>query len=101
MSRNVEVHDPTAMMLQHNKNKQELELQRRNHEEIGCDDLGGVVLQESPPRLGRRLAVADHVLGDRSFGDFDSKFQQFAMNPRCTPNRIGQTHLTNQIPNRP
>lgn len=98
MGRNIEVRDAPSMMLQHYEYKQESEVQGGNQEEIHRDELFGVVLQESPPRLRRWLAVSDHVVGDRGFRNLNSEFQQLSMNPRRSPERICQTHLTDQIP---
>ena len=101
MSRNVEVHDSSPMMLQQDEHEQELKVEGGHDKEIDRDKLLGVVLQECPPRLGRGLAVSDHVLGDSSFRNINPQFQQLSMNSGRTPDRIRQSHLTNQIPNRP
>ena len=75
MSRNVEMHDSSAMMLQHNKHEQEPETQSRYHEEINRDELLGMMFQECPPGLRRWLAMPNHVLGDSGFGQLDPEFQ--------------------------
>jgi hypothetical protein len=31
--------------------------------------------------------------------DLDAELEQFAMDPRRTPKRVGEVHLPNQIPN--
>ena len=89
------------MMLPQDEHEQELNVEGGHDKEIDRDELLGVVLQECPPRLGRGLAVSDHVLGDGGFGNVDAQFQQLSMNSGRTPDRIRRTHLTNQIPNRP
>ncbi len=100
MSRNVEMDDSSAMMLKHNKHEQETKAQRGNYEEIDRVELLGMIFQECPPRLGRRLAVSRNVFGNRSFLNFDFKYQQFSVDSRCTPDRIRYAHFTNQIANR-
>ena len=47
-------------------------------------------------RLGRRSPAADHVLAHAGFADVDAKLEQFAVNPRGTPERIVAAHDTNQ-----
>src|SRR4051812_28799347 len=56
-----------------------------------------MILQESPPRLGRRLAMPHHVLGDRGFGDLNPQLEQLAMNPRSTPVRVIPAHDPNEV----
>ena len=73
----------------------------RHHEEVRRDQLLRVVVQESPPRLGRRFSLTNHVLGHGGLGYFDPELEQFPMDPRRSPERIGQTHLADQLPNLP
>ena len=84
-------------MLQQDEHEQELQVEGGHDKEIDRDELLGVVLQECPPRLGRGLAVSDHVLGDSSFRNLNSQFQQFAMDPRRAPNRIRDTYLAVEV----
>ena len=96
MSRNVEMHDSSAMMLQQDKHEQEPKAQRGHHEEINGDELLGMIFQECPPRLGRRLAVSRHVFGNRGFRHLDPEFQQLSVNSERTPGWIPQAHFMNQ-----
>ena len=43
--------------------------------------------------------MLDHVLRDSSLGHLDSELEQFAVQPRCSPQDIGSTHVANQLPN--
>ena len=99
MSRDVGMHDSSAMMLKHNKHELEPETQRGHCEENDRDKLLGMIFQEGPPRLGRRLAVSRHVCGDGGFRYLDPEFQQFPVNSGRTPDRIRQAHLTDQRSN--
>ena len=43
-----------------------------------------------------RLAMANHVLADARLAEGNAKLEQFAMNPRCAPERVVPAHRTNQ-----
>src|SRR3984893_1703531 len=55
-----------------------------------------MIAQESRPTLGRWAAAPDHIPTDGGFSDFDSKHQQFAVDPRCAPERILAAHPRDQ-----
>ena len=38
-----------------------------------------------------------HVFRDSGLGHLDSEFEQFAMQPRCSPKEIGSAHVANQL----
>ena len=40
--------------------------------------------------------MLDHVLRDSGLGQLDSELEQFAVQPRCSPQDIGSTHVANQ-----
>src|SRR6266850_5881583 len=44
-------------------------------------------------------SLPDHVFGDRGLRHLDSNLQQFPVNARRSPARVGEAHLPNQIPN--
>ena len=48
--------------------------------------------EETSPRIAKAPPTAHHVLGDRRLGDFEPKHQQFAVDPRCTPEWILAAH---------
>jgi hypothetical protein len=68
---------------------------RRDHEEIGRDDLADVISQERAPSLRWRLASAHHVFRDGRLTDIDPEFEQFAMNPRRAPTWVRLRHRAN------
>ena len=43
--------------------------------------------------------MSDHVFGDGRLRHLDSDLQQFPMNARSAPARVGEAHLTDQIAN--
>jgi len=57
-----------------------------------------MVFQECSPCLGRRLGLPSrHQVGNCSLGDLDSQLEQLAMNPWCSPERVGIRHLKNKV----
>jgi hypothetical protein len=39
----------------------------------------------------------DHVLGNARLADIDAELEQFAMDARCAPERVGQAHVPDQL----
>ena len=44
--------------------------------------------------------MPNHVFGYSGLRDMNVEFQQFSMNSRCAPQRVGLTHRSNEIPDR-
>jgi hypothetical protein len=91
-----EVQYASPLVCQHQEDIKDLEPDRRYGEEVNGNHTLHVVLQESPPGLGRRSPAADHVLAHAGLADVDAKLEQFTVNPRGTPERIVAAHRTNQ-----
>jgi hypothetical protein len=53
--------------------------------------------EECPPALGRRIASPDHVLGHAGLSDIDAELEEFSMDPRRSPQRIGKAHLADKL----
>src|SRR6266404_2291384 len=70
---------------------------RRHDEHIHRSDPVSVIAEECPPALGRRVSSPDHVLGHARLSDIDAELEQLSMNPRRSPQRIGNTHLTDKL----
>src|SRR5580658_2044350 len=98
MSRHVEVQIAPPFMGQHQEYVQDLEANCGHGKEIDGDKLADVILQKAAPRLGRWFPMTGHVLAYTGFADIDAQFKQFAMNARRTPEWVGTTHGTDQIP---
>jgi hypothetical protein len=79
------VKESAAIMRQNQKNEEQTESRRGNHKEVCRDQFLGMLLQEGPPGLRGRLAVVNHIFGDRRFREVDAEFLEFPMNARCTP----------------
>src|SRR6202047_968083 len=69
----------------------------RHDEHIRRSDPIGVIAEECPPALGRRVASPDHVLGDAGLSDTDAELEEFSMDPRRSPQRIGNAHLADKL----
>lgn len=63
--------------------------------------ISDVVREERLPGLGWRAAVPDQVLRHGGLGELDTHLEQFAVDARRTPQRIGLRHGANQIPDLP
>ena len=70
-----------------------------NNEQIHCRDAIGMIAQKCSPPLRRRLSVFRHIFGDRGLSDVDPELEQFAVNARRAPKRIGEAHLPDQLAN--
>src|SRR6202008_3703935 len=75
---------------------EQVETDRWNHEQVHGGDVWRVVMQEGPPSLAGRSLPLDHVLGNARLRDLKPKFEQAAMNTRCSPERILYAHLPDQ-----
>src|SRR5260370_23979859 len=87
----------SAVMVENHKDEEELERNRRDDEEICRNQVLGVILEKGSPCLGGRPPLPDQVLGDRGLRHLDSNLQQFSVNARSSPTRVGEAHLPNQI----
>lgn len=56
-----------------------------------------MVLEKRLPCLRRWASVPDHVLGDSRLANRDPKLEQFAVNSRGAPERIGWAHPANEL----
>src|ERR1700726_851237 len=69
----------------------------RHDEHIHRSDPVSVVAEECPPALGRRVSSPDHVLGHAGLSDIDAELEEFSMDPRRSPQRIGDAHLADKL----
>jgi hypothetical protein len=63
----------------------------RHDEHIHRGDPISVIAEECPPALGRRVSLPDHVLGYTGLSDIDAELEEFSMDPRRSPQRIGSS----------
>src|ERR1700761_5945135 len=53
-------------------------------------------MKERPPSL-RGRNPPPHIFGHAGLADIDAKLEKLAMNPRCSPQRIGAAHLADKL----
>jgi len=94
---NIEVQNAAAVMGQNQENVKNLEADRGHREEINRDQLLDMIFEEGAPSLRRRFVAAQHVSADAALNDVEAEFEQFSLNPGCTPKGILPTHLVDEI----
>src|SRR5262249_14942311 len=98
VSRNIEMDNASSIMREDDKDKQNFKPNSVDGEEVDGRELRNVIIKERAPGLRRRFWPSDHVLGNRGLRNLYAQFHQFAVDPRCAPNRIFTAHCSNQIP---
>ena len=99
MRRYVEMHQASTIVLNHDEDEQNLEECCRNREKVNGDQLFRVIVQECSPGLRWRFRMADHIFRNRGFGNFDAKFEEFAVDSWRSPTRIVSAQSPNQFAN--
>ena len=60
-------------------------------------DTVGMIAKEGLPALRRWPPSSGHVFCNRGLADVDPKLEQFAVNPRRSPQGVGNAHLQNEL----
>ena len=89
----------SPIVRQHQKYVQDLEPDRRYHEEVHRHHALQMIIEKRTPTLRRWFSKSHHALGNGWFGDLDAEFQQLTVNARCAPAWVVATHHSNQIAN--
>src|SRR5712664_4022502 len=69
----------------------------RHDEHIHRSDPVSVIAEERLPTLRRRVSSPDHVFGHARLSDIDAELEEFSMDPRRSPQRIGNAHLADKL----
>src|ERR1700751_315983 len=56
-----------------------------------------MVMKERLPALRRWSSSFDHILGYARLSDVDAELEQLSMDPRRSPQRIGNAHLADKL----
>src|SRR5262245_15710997 len=85
MLSDVEVNNAPAIVCQYHQHEEYAKCGGRNGEKVDRHYLFDMVINEGAPGLRRRLLAFGHQTRDGSFRNFDSKLEQFAVDPRGAP----------------
>src|SRR5262249_45467052 len=96
MSRDVEVDDASSIVGENDKHEQNFKPHGVDGEEVDRSQLRHVIVEERSPRLRWCLRMAHDVVGDRSLGDLNAEFEQFAVDP-AHPKAGSHGSCSNQI----
>jgi hypothetical protein len=77
---------------------QQLKRRGRDHEYVDCGDGCHMVPQEATPSRGGSVTAPREVPADSSLAHLYAELEQFAVDARRTPERIGAAHPTDQSP---
>src|SRR5664279_5037586 len=69
---------------------------RRHDEQIHRRDAVGMVMKKRLPALRRWPSSLHHILGHARLADIDAELEQLSVDPRRSPQRIGNAHLADQ-----
>jgi hypothetical protein len=97
MSGDIEVDHSTPVVSEDQEDIENMERDGRDREEVNRNKFFAVIFEKRAPGLRRWLWIPDHVLGDGRLRELDSEFEDFSMNPRSSPKRIGFAHAADQL----
>src|SRR5260370_38931264 len=69
----------------------------RQHEQVHRGNPNSMGTKERPPSLRGTDPPPHHIFGHAGLADIDAKLQKLAMDPRCSPQRIGAAHLADKL----
>src|SRR6202049_376358 len=70
---------------------------RRHDEQIHRRDAVGMVMKKRLPALRRWPSSLHHILGHTRLADIDAELEQLSLDPRRSPQRIGDAHLADKL----
>jgi len=70
---------------------------RRHDEQIHCRDAVGMVMKKRLPALRRWPSSLHHILGHARLADIDAELKQLSVDPRRSPQRVGDAHLADKL----
>src|ERR1700738_4642223 len=90
------MNDFSAVMAKHDQGIQDPKRRGCDNEHVDRRDVGQVVVQKATPGRGGEFGPPRHVSPDRGLADLDAELEQFAVDARRAPERVGVAHLTDQ-----
>src|SRR5208282_2317621 len=99
MSGDAEAYQQPAVVAEHHQTVEQFEERGWYDEQVDRSNARGMVAQESLPALGWWSAGPwHHVLRHGRLRNLDAEHEQFAVNTRRAPERVGHAHLPDQVP---
>ena len=92
----VEVHELTAVVAEHDENEEQAKGQCRHEEEVDGDQVSGMSGQKGAPRRRRPRRRPVHVLGDGPLGDLVAEHGEFRLDAPPAPGRILPRHASDE-----
>src|SRR5215467_11675116 len=99
MYRHAQPYKLSPRMPQDQKGIQQPKRNRGDDKQVYRRDTVGMIAKEGLPALRRWPPFPGHVFCNRSLADIDPKLEQFAVNPRRSPQGVGNAHLENEVAN--
>ena len=84
-------------MTKDDEDKQNPERGGWQREEVNGHQVLDMIVEKAPPRLRRWTAMVNHVLGYGGRGNGDAELRELAVHAGRSPERIGSTHVTDQL----
>jgi hypothetical protein len=84
----VEVHDASALVLEHEEYVQNAKCGCGHDKEVDGNEVLGVVLEKRTPGLRRRLSPKRHAARHCGFSDLEAEHKQLAVDARRSPCRV-------------
>src|SRR6202165_754017 len=97
MRSNSEPQQLPPAMTHHQQAIEQPERDCRHHEQVHRRNPISMVTKERPPSLRGRNPPPLHIFGHAGLADIDAKLEKLAMDPRCSPQRIGDAHLADKV----
>ena len=69
----------------------------RYDKQVHRGDAISMVIKERLPTLRWQASPLDHIFGHTGLPDTDAELEQFTMDPRRSPQRIGNAHLSDKL----
>src|SRR5215470_14592961 len=88
----LEMDDSSSMVIKDDHGIQQLKRRGHYHEHVDRRDGCHVVPQEAAPSRGGSVTAPRKVSADSSLAHLDAELEQFAVDARRTPERIGAAH---------
>src|SRR6202162_4842571 len=76
---------------------QQTKRNRWDDEQIHRRDAVGMVMKKRLPALRRWPSSLHHILGHTRLADIDAELEQLSMDPRRSPQRVGDAHLADKL----